>query len=203
MKLLITFLLLMTTTFGATASTSSDEEQMQEMIYQALYHDPASPRIGATNAKFTIISFTDYNCPYCKQFDPMLEKVVQKYPDVAVVFKLLPFRGESSSLASRVALTTWREHPQQFLSLHQSLMSKQGNHTATTIDAAATKSGTTRVEPDELSRETLSLNLQLARVVGVQGTPATLVGDTLLAGAVPWESLEELVQEKLEQANDR
>lgn len=203
MKLLMTLVLLLAPIFGASAATSTDEEQLQEMIYQALYHDPSSPRIGATTAKLTIISFTDYNCPYCKQFDPMLEKVVQKYPDVAVVFKLLPFRGESSSLASRVALTTWREHPQQFLPLHQSLMSKKGNHTAATIDAAATKSGTTRVEPDELSRETLNLNLQLARVVGVQGTPATLVGDTLLAGAVPWESLDELVQQKLEQANDR
>ncbi|WBM72208.1 DsbA family protein [Buttiauxella sp. WJP83] len=203
MKMLMTLLLLLATTFGATAATQSEEDQLQEMIYQALYHDPASPRIGATNAKLTIISFTDYNCPYCKQFDPMLEKVVHKYPDVAVVFKLLPFRGESSSLASRVALTTWREHPQEFLALHQSLMSKKGNHTAATIDAAVTKSGSTRVEPDELSRETLSLNLQLARIVGVQGTPATLVGDTFLAGAVPWESLDELVQEKREQANDK
>ncbi|MGB7801842.1 DsbA family protein [Buttiauxella sp.] len=201
MKMLMTLLLLLATTFSATAATPSEEDQMQEMIYQALFHDPASPRMGAANARLTIISFTDYNCPYCKQFDPMLEKVVQKYPDVAVVFKLLPFRGETSSLASRVALTTWREHPQQFLALHQSLMSKKGNHTAATIDAAATKSGATHVVPDELSRETLNLNLQLARVVGVQGTPATLVGDTLLAGAVPWDSLDELIQEKRKQAN--
>lgn len=203
MKMIMTMLLLVAATFGANAAEPTNEEQVQQMIYQALYHDPASPRIGAASPKLTIISFTDYNCPYCKKFDPMLEKIVEKYPDVAVIFKLLPFRGESSSLASRVALTTWREHPQQFLALHHSLMSKTGNHTATTIDAAVAKSGATAVKPDELSRETLNLNLQLARVVGVQGTPATLVGDTLLAGAVPWDSLEELVKEKREQANEK
>lgn len=203
MKTIITFWVLLLTTFSATAATPSNEEQLQEMIFQALYHDPASPRIGATSPKLTLISFTDYNCPYCKKFDPMLEKIVEKYPDVAVVFKLLPFRGESSSLASRVALTTWREHPQQFLALHQSLMSKKGNHTAGTIDAAVAKSGATPLKPDELSQETLNLNLQLARVVGVEGTPATLVGDTLLAGAVPWESLDQLVKEKREQANEK
>lgn len=203
MKMIMTILLLVAATFGANAAEPTNEEQVQQMIYQALFHDPASPRIGAASPKLTIISFTDYNCPYCKKFDPMLEKIVEKYPDVAVIFKLLPFRGESSSLASRVALTTWREHPQQFLALHHSLMSKTGNHTAATIDAAVAKSGVTAVKPDELSRETLNLNLQLARVVGVQGTPATLVGDTLLAGAVPWDSLEELVKEKREQANEK
>jgi len=202
MKMIITFLLLLTT-FGAIAATEPTEEQFQEMVYQALYQDPASPQIGAKSPKLTIISFTDYNCPYCKKFDPMLEKIVEKYPDVNVVFKLLPFRGETSSLASRVALTTWREHPQQFLGLHQTLMSKTGNHTAATIDAAVSKSGATAVKPDGLSMETLNLNLQLARLVGGQGTPATLVGDTLLAGAVPWDSLEELVKEKREQANEK
>jgi protein-disulfide isomerase len=202
MKMIMTLLLLLTA-FGVNAESQPSEEQLQQMIYQALYHDPASPRIGATSPKLTIISFTDYNCPFCKQFDPMLEKVVEKYPDVTVVFKLLPFRGETSSLAARVALTTWREHPQQFLPLHQNLMSKKGNHTAATIDAAVSKSGATPVKPDEMSMETLNLNLQLARVVGVQGTPATLVGDTLLAGAVPWESLIELVNEKREQAHEK
>lgn len=203
MKMIITLLFLLATGFGANAATQSKEEQLQEMIYQALYHDPASPRIGAASPKLTLISFTDYNCPFCKKFDPMLEKIVQKYPDVAVVIKLLPFRGESSSLAARVALTTWREHPQQFLALHQRLMSKKGNHTAATIDAAQANSGAAPVQPDEMSMETLNLNLQLARVVGVEGTPATLVGDTMLAGAVTWEELDALVKQKREQANER
>ncbi|MDN5971001.1 MAG: thioredoxin domain-containing protein, partial [Enterobacterales bacterium] len=67
-----------------------------EQNHDALFNDAASPRIGAKNAKLTLVSFTDYNCPYCKQFDPQLEKIVKKYPDVAVVIKLLPFKGETS-----------------------------------------------------------------------------------------------------------
>jgi protein-disulfide isomerase len=56
------------------------------------FNDPNSPRIGAKNPKLTLVVFTDYNCPYCKKFDPYLERIVEKYPDVAVVFKFLPFR---------------------------------------------------------------------------------------------------------------
>jgi protein-disulfide isomerase len=51
------------------------------------------------------VVFTDHNCPYCKKFDPYLEKIVEKYPDVAVIFKLLPWRSESSMTAARDALT--------------------------------------------------------------------------------------------------
>ncbi|MEN1436743.1 DsbA family protein, partial [Pseudomonas aeruginosa] len=53
------------------------------------------------------------------------------------------------------------------------------------------------LDPDEKSMETLSTNLQLARLVGVQGTPATIIGDEMIPGAVSWETLEAVVKEKL------
>ncbi len=34
-----------------------------------------------------LVSFTDYNCPFCKPFDPLLEKIVQEYPQLASVDK--------------------------------------------------------------------------------------------------------------------
>lgn len=104
-------------------------QQISQAIKQnakTLYQDPASPRLGAANAKLTLVTFTDYNCPYCKRFDPMLEKIVKQYPDVALVVKLLPFKGESSVSSARVALTTWQQHPEQFWALHQRLMAKKG-----------------------------------------------------------------------------
>ncbi len=51
--------------------------------------------------------------------------------------------------------------------------------------------------------ETLSTNLQLARLVGVQGTPATIIGDEMIPGAVSWETLEAVVKEKLAVAHAR
>lgn len=99
--------------------------QAIEQNSKILFDDPASPRLGAKNAKLTLVAFTDYNCPYCKQFDPMLEKIVNNYPDVALVVKLLPFKGESSIASSRVALTAWEQHPEQFWPLHQRLMAKK------------------------------------------------------------------------------
>ena len=66
-----------------------------------LFNDKYTPRIGSKSPKLTIVSFTDYNCPYCKRFDPQLEAMVKKYPDVAVVFKLLPFKGKAPECQPR------------------------------------------------------------------------------------------------------
>lgn len=162
-----------------------------------LWNDPDTPAMGAEKPRLTLVSFTDYNCPYCKQFDPELEKIVQKFPDVKLVVKLLPFRSESSANSARIALTAWRQQPQQYWDLHHRLMSKKGYHDDASIQAAQQKTGTAAIKADEKSGETLQMNLILAQVLGVQGTPATLVGKTMVPGAIPYDDLEALVKEEL------
>ncbi|HGM5050143.1 TPA: DsbA family protein [Serratia marcescens] len=179
-------------------------QQISQAIKQnakTLYQDPASPRLGAANAELTLVTFTDYNCPYCKRFDPMLEKIVKQYPDVALVVKLLPFKGESSVSSARVALTTWQQHPEQFWALHQRLMAKKGFHDKASIAAAQEKTGVKTVAPSEQSMTTLRTNMALAEQLGVQGTPATLIGDRMLPGAVSYEELETIVKQQLAKAN--
>lgn len=162
-----------------------------------LWNDPDTPAMGAEKPRLTLVSFTDYNCPYCKQFDPELEEIVHKFPDVKLVVKLLPFRSESSAHSARIALTAWRQQPQQYWALHQRLMSKKGYHDEASILAAQQKTGTGGIKADEKSGETLQMNLILAQVLGVQGTPATLVGKTLVPGAIPYDDLEALVKQEL------
>jgi protein-disulfide isomerase len=167
---------------------------------EALYHDDASPSMGAEKPLLTLVTFTDYNCPYCKRFDPELNRIVKNNPQVRLIIKLIPFRGESSITSAREALTVWRKDPQHFWALHQKLMAKKGYHDDASIRTAFQKSGAMAVEPDKQSEDTLRTNLKLAEALGVQGTPATLVGDTMLSGAVPREDLEALVKEQLAKA---
>jgi len=171
--------------------------QVIEQNRDALFNDAGSPRIGAKTAKLTLVSFTDYNCPYCKQFDPLLEKLVKQYPDVAVVIKPLPYRSESSLTSARAVLTTWQQHPDQWLALHQRMMAKKGYHDDASILSAEQKSGVTLKEPNKQSLDTINNNLKLAQHLGIEGTPATLIGTTLLPGAVSYEQLEAMVKQQL------
>lgn len=171
---------------------------------QILFNDPATPRFGAKDAKLTLVSFTDYNCPYCKQFDPLLERLVKENPDVAVVIKLLPFRGASSISAGRAALTVWEQQPDKFMALHQRMMAKKGPQDEESIDAAIAKVGLEPVKVTPESYLQLKTNVEIAEVLGIQGTPATIIGDQLVAGAISWDDLNKLVKTQLEKAkNDK
>jgi len=171
--------------------------QIIKQQHKILFEDPNSPRMGAEKPALTMVLFTDYNCPYCKRFDPLLEKIIKEYPQVALVVKFLPFKGESSVSSARIALTTWKQHPEQFWVLHQRLMAKKGFHDDASIAAAEQKTGVKHVAPNEESTGELAINMQLAQQLGIQGTPATLIGDELVPGAISYEQLEEVIKEQL------
>lgn len=181
-------------------SAEASQQQMKSVIAQNsdfLYRDPNSPRIGAAKPRLTLVVFTDYNCPYCKKFDPYLEKIVAKYPDVAVVFKFLPYRSESSVTSARDALTVWRAHPEQFMKFNDLLMAKKGYHDDASIAQAKQKAGVVVNEPDSESFETVKKSLALPQQLGIQGTPATLIGDEMLSGWVPYEQFDAMVSDAL------
>lgn len=196
MRVFTLILLLCIATFS-----QAQEPDAQSQLTDMIFNDPASPRKGAEKPALVIVNFTDYNCPYCKQFDPMLEKIVHDYPQVQLVVKLLPFRGESSMTSARVALTTWRQQPEKFWALHQRLMAKKGTHDDASILSAQQKTQTADIKADGQSTDSVKLNLILSQVLGIQGTPATIVGEQMVAGAIGYDDLEALVKEQLTKAN--
>lgn len=198
-KILITFLLFFASAqvMAADPITPDQEQRAQKLVYDFLFNDPDSPRIGAKNPKLTLVVFTDYNCPYCKKFDPYLEKIVEKHPQVAVVFKFLPFRSESSLTAARDALTVWRSHPEQFMKFNETLMAKKGYHDDASIQEAQKRAGVNVATPDDTSLVTVKRSLIIAEKLGIQGTPATLIREGLLPGWVPFEQFDEMVTDAL------
>ncbi|HCL6947132.1 TPA: thioredoxin domain-containing protein [Enterobacter cloacae] len=198
-KILITFLLFFASAqvMAADPITPDQEQRAQKLVYDFLFNDPDSPRIGAKNPTLTLVVFTDYNCPYCKKFDPYLEKIVEKHPQVAVVFKFLPFRSESSLTAARDALTVWRSHPEQFMKFNETLMAKKGYHDDASIQEAQKRAGVNVATPDDTSLVTVKRSLIIAEKLGIQGTPATLIGEGLLPGWVSFEQFDEMVTDAL------
>ncbi|MDM5072397.1 MULTISPECIES: DsbA family protein [Aeromonas] len=163
-----------------------------------LFNSPTSPRLGAKNPKLTLVSFTDYNCPYCKQFDPHLARLLKAYPnDVGLVIKLLPFKGQSSAKAAQYSLTLWQQDPARFLTLHDKLMSKQGMLTEADINKALAATDNLALKPAAKATEELRNSLRIGTLLGVQGTPATLIGNQLVSGTVPYEELEQIVKAEL------
>lgn len=182
-------------------NAAAQEAQLGNFIKgnkDVLFNSATSPRLGAKNPKLTLVLFTDYNCPYCKQFDPQLTKLLKAYPDdLGLVIKLLPFKGQTSAKAAQYSLTLWQQDPARFLALHDKLMSKQGMLTEADINKALAATGNVALKPAAKATEELRNSLRIGTILGVQGTPATLIGNQLVPGAIPYEELEQLVKAEL------
>ncbi len=163
---------------------------------EALFRDPADPFLGAPRAGTTLVEFTDYRCPYCRAMRPVLAELLRTDGDLRLVVKPLPVLGPASVTAARAALAA--EMQGRFAAFHEALMTLRGAMDEHAILQLAAESGldVARLRRDMASAEVtrrLSANLRLAETLGIQGTPAFVVGETLLPGAVPIERLREAV----------
>src|SRR5215831_8325484 len=67
----------------------------------ALLADPMSPIAGDPDGKVTVVEFFDYNCPYCRAAGPVVNELLQKKPDIRIVYKEFPTLAPSSRFAAR------------------------------------------------------------------------------------------------------
>ena len=65
------------------------------------------------------------------------------------------------------------------------------------INKALAATGNVALKPEGKATEELRNSLRIGTLLGVQGTPATLIGNQLVPGALPYEQLEQLVKTEL------
>jgi protein-disulfide isomerase len=163
-----------------------------------LLDNPASPEMGNPDGDVTVVEFFDYNCGYCKQVREDVFTLVAEDPDLRVVFKELPILAPSSVTAARVALAA-REQG-LYVEVHNALMAHRGALDEDTIFALAEEAGADvdqlRIDmEDPAIDEAIAGNLELAQALGVRGTPAFVIGETLIPGAAGIEELRQAVDE--------
>lgn len=164
----------------------------------ALFRDPADPEKGNPRGDVTIVEFFDVRCGYCRTFHSTMQALLQRDRNVRVVLKDLPILGPSSVLASRALLAAQRQG--KYEALFDALLRLRTDTPETVIQAEAQRAGLdwTRLRRDmedpAITRR-IEANTALAQRLGIEGTPALVVGNTLVSGAVDLNELERLVRE--------
>jgi len=141
--------------------------------------------VANPDGKITVVEFFDYRCGYCKLAAPQVVELIKQNPDVRVVFKQFPIFGEVSDTAAKVALT--REGKAKGVELYQTLMADKAlndealdRHLAEVgIDAAQARKD---AQHPLIDRQILDVHA-LAEALHIDGTPAFIVGDTMIPGA--------------------
>lgn len=164
----------------------------------ALERDPNAPVLGNPEGDVTLVEFFDYNCPYCRRASEGLEALIAEDPNLRVVLREWPILGEDSVAAARAALAA--EKQGGYEAFHFALMGAEGRVDDAAIEAAAEAAGLDleRLRADMEAPEVdahIAASMELAEALGVTGTPAFVVGDAVVPGAVPAEELARLIEE--------
>ncbi len=172
-----------------------------------LFTSPRQVTLGNPSGDVTLVEFFDYNCGFCKRAVPDMMALLKDNPKLKVVLKEFPILGPGSTEAARVAVAVRMQDPggQKYLAFHQALFEQPGQATREKALAAARKQGLdmARLERDLTSDEvkaTLAESTQLARALGISGTPGYVIGKEVVLGAVGTEELQAQIDTVAHQA---
>src|SRR5438874_10756436 len=161
-----------------------------------IFDDPESPVGGNPKGDVSLVEFFDYRCPYCKQVEPALEALLGQDKQLRFVYKELPVLGADSITASRAALAARKQG--KYDALHRALMGTKGQLDEPTVLKVAQSAGldSERLKRDMAAPEidrALKANAALAEALDIRGTPAFVVGDEIVPGAIDLGTLKALI----------
>ena len=182
------------------ADKAAEDKQRQDTLAAnkaAMFNDQGDFVAGNPKGKVSLVEFFDYNCGYCKHSFPAVLALAEKDKDLRIVLKELPIFGGDSDYAAKAAIAAKAQG--KYWELHQVLFKHDGKVTAEFVDAAAKKVGmdVARMKADMESaavQTKLSQNQSLAQAMAFTGTPAFVVDDVVIPGAVPLEGLEQTLK---------
>lgn len=165
---------------------------------EQIFNDPASPVGGNPNGDVTLVEFFDYQCGYCKAVVDRVAGTVAKDKNIRWVFKEFPILGPVSVYASRAALAAHRQDKDKYHELHLAMMRSRGKLTEKKVLRFAARAGldVARLEADMETPEIATLierNMALAEALNIRGTPAFVIGDVVVPGAIDAATLNRLI----------
>ena len=153
--------------------------------------------LGNPEGAVTLVEFSDYACGYCRQTLADVNAVIASNPDLKVVIREYPVLSEGSANAARMALAAADQG--RFAEFHEAMFAQDGPSpdgiaaaaTAAGVDLAAAQAA---IEAGQYEPH-LQNNVFLGQTMRLAGTPAFIIGDRVLNGAVGEDEIADAVAE--------
>lgn len=182
---------------GAVPARAQDNP-MPAVLREALERQGDAPVLGNPDGDITLTEFFDYNCPFCRQTVPLLQKLIQGDPQLRVVFREWPIFGEGSLFASQASLASLQQG--KYWQFHAELMNIRGRAEEASVLRAAKKVGldVARLRKDMEADKVLAHidhSMALADHMALAGTPTFIAGNDALFGQQRLKDLQKLVEQ--------
>ena len=187
----------------AVMEMQKDEAQGQERATAATLarlgnqiYSPTDAIEGNPNGDVTVVEFYDTRCPYCRRMLPVIADLVRQEPNVRVEMKDMPILGATSQLESRALLAAQLQGG--YFKMRDAIMTDNTPSTPDNLRDRADHLGLDgakllRDMDDPAIKTRLNGNIALGQQIGIQGTPAMIIGNTMIAGATDVADLRQAI----------
>lgn len=146
---------------------------------------------GAADADVTVVQFFDYNCGYCRASMADIDKLLAADKRVRIVYRDFPVLGPESESAARISIAAAKSG--KYAAFHRAVYAA-GRPESRSVERIAKGLGVDLAfAADPAAQAQIDANLNLARPLGMTGTPSWVIGDRVLSGAVGYPALRDAV----------
>lgn len=166
--------------------------------------DTEGPYKGKKDAKVTIVEFSDFECPSCRAVHPVLEALVNKYPnDVRLVFLNFPLSQHPFAKKAAVA-GVWAAEQGRFWPFADVVFQNQSRLEEMGLEALATQAGldakamTAALKANPKYEEKVEKDKAQGEAARIGGTPSLFINGRQLVLPPSMEYLSWTVEDELE-----
>lgn len=152
---------------------------------------------GNASGDVVIVEFFDYACPYCRASKADVDRLLAEDKGLKVVYRDFPVLGPASDEAAMASLSAARQG--RYKPFHDAMFAS-GRPSHEKVIASVRKARLDEVQTardltaSSLKAE-LTKNLDLGRALGLTGTPAYVIGNRILSGAVGYDEMKKAIAE--------
>ena len=162
-----------------------------------------APFRGPATAPVTIVEFSDFQCPYCKQVVPTLTQVLSRYGEkVKLVFRDFPIDSLHPQARKAAEAARCARDQGKFWEYHDALFANSPNASPEHLKTYAEQVGLDvpsfeRCRGSGTHAAAVQKDIEEGARLGVTGTPVFFINGELLSGAQPLEGFARVIEREL------
>lgn len=191
---------------------AEEEERKKEFENPKKFAVEANrPIKGNKDAMITIVEYSDFQCPFCRQGSNTMDEVAKEYGDkVRFIFKHLPLEGKhpNARRASEYFEAIAMQDPAKAFEFKKLVFGRQNDTYGSDKDADKlyqalakdAKADMSRLNKDlkeqaDAIKQRIDADMAEAQSNGIEGTPGFLVNGVTLKGAYPLPEFKKIIDE--------
>ena len=182
--------------------TVVDRLQPPPVVRVAVATDGAPIR-GDEQASVTLVEFSDFHCPFCKQVQLTLTALLDRYPGkVKLVFRDLPLRQLRPQAPRAAEAARCAQDQGKFWEYHDVLFAQAPKAGDDDLKQYATDVELDRERfagclSENVHRGAVQRDIEEATKLGLEGTPGFFINGRYVNGAQPVEKFVQIIDEEL------